>query len=138
MLGLSRTACFRALVSGEMNVSSFCQHRYEHCSVSTCIWGNWRARYFPANRWGKGSFSTLLLTALLFLGITTHMPYTVLFAKPKQKQRQTNKQKPTSGKFRNLDLCGIFRSYQRKGKGHTFIKTLKHLRFILNLFKDLF
>ena len=132
MLGLSRTACSRALASGEMIVSSFPQRRYKHCSVNTWIWGHWRAWYFPANHWGKGKLLKSFAYSLLFLDITTDMLYAILFTKPKKKKKpRTNKRKPTSGKFRNFGLCGIFRSYQRKGKGHIFVRTLKHLRFIL-------
>ena len=130
MLGLSRTACSRALACGEMIVSSFPQCRYKHCSVNTWIWGHWRAWYFPANHWGKGKLLKSFAYSLLFLDMTTDMLYAVLFTKPKKKPR-THKRKPTSGKFRNFGLCGIFRSYQRKGKGHIFVRTLKHLRFIL-------
>lgn len=90
MLGLSRTACSRALASGEMSVSSFPQRRYKHCSVNTWIWGNWRAWYFPANHWGKGKLLKSFAYSLLFLDITIDMPYAVLFAKPKQNQRQTS------------------------------------------------
>lgn len=114
-----------------MNVSFFPQHRCKYYSVSTCILGTRRARYSTANHWGKGSFSNLLLMGFLFLDITIDMPCTVLLAKPKPKQRQKKKTTTIFGKFRNLDLCGVFRSYQRNRKVYLLVKTLKHLRLIL-------
>lgn len=45
-----------------------------------------------------------------------------------------NEQKTAPRKFRNLDLCGVLRSYQRKErkeKRDTLVRTLKHLIVIL-------